>query len=370
LRGPSRQAQASSWDEVDSGCTTAQRSLTVIRRTHARTCRRAALRVACLYRSLSKDVDLPRRNQPPARATGRRGSSRHSSARPALAPRPRIGQHFLADPLIASDIVAAAQLGPNDDVLEIGPGRGALTGELLNAAAHVTAVELDEGLAAALRQRFAGNPRLTVIADSILAHAPDVLLAEGGRRPPYAVVANLPYYITAPVMRHLLERGPRPSRIVVMIQREVAESITGKGAGLSLLGVSVQVFAAAELLFRVPSTAFDPPPKVESAVVRLAVYEQPLVPPDRLDGFFNVVRAGFRNPRKQLHNALASGLWMASGEAPASLEAAGVDPMRRAATLSIAEWSRLHDVYEAVRAGTPLSPGGHASPGDREPLVE
>lgn len=281
----------------------------------------------------------------------RTGSSRQGGRHGPARPRPRIGQHFLTDSLIAHDIVEAAELTPQDDVLEVGPGGGAITHLLLQRAAHVTAVELDEGLAQALRRRHAGEPRLTVIAQSVLATPADLLLAEGGRRPPYVVVANLPYYITAPVMRYFLEEGPRPRRLIVMVQREVAESIAGKGGGLSLLGVSVQVFAAVELLFRVPPRAFEPPPRVESAVVRLTLYDQPLVPESELKGFFNVVRAGFRNPRKQLHNALSGGLWLPAGEAPKLLDAAKIDPMRRAGTLSIADWRRLQQMYEAARPG-------------------
>jgi 16S rRNA (adenine1518-N6/adenine1519-N6)-dimethyltransferase len=275
--------------------------------------------------------------------------------------RPRAGQHFLADPLIATDIVAAADLTPVDDVLEIGPGRGALTAELLAAAAHVTAVELDEVLATELRRRFPSEPRLTVVCASVLSAPPDEFLAEGGRHPPYIVVANLPYYITAPVMRQLLEGGPRPSRLVLMVQREVAEAIAGRH-GLSLLGVSVQVFGAVRELFRVPPSAFRPPPRVDSAVVRIDVYDQPQVPEPELDGFFTVVRAGFRAPRKQLHNALGSGLWLPPGEAPRLLTAAGIEPARRAATLSIAEWLQLYRTYEQRRIGyaSPANTGGDA----------
>lgn len=291
---------------------------------------------------------MPRRNRPSRIATSRASSpARRRTAPPR---RPPAGQHFLADPLIAADIVAAAELTPADDVLEIGPGRGALTADLLATAAHVTAVELDEELALGLRRRFAGDPRLTVVNSSVLAAAPDVFLAEGGRRPPYVVVANLPYYITAPVMRQLLEYGPRPSRLVVMVQREVAEAIGGRH-GLSLLGVSVQVFGSVRELFRVPPSAFDPPPRVDSAVVRIDVYAQPHVPEPEIEGFFSVVRAGYRAPRKQLHNALGSGLWLPPGEASCLLAAAEIDPARRAATLSVEEWRRLYRTYEQRRPG-------------------
>ena len=310
---------------------------------------------------------MPRRNRPAPRRQAS-GSSRQGQ-RPAVR-RPRIGQHFLTDPLIAHDIIKAAELRAGDEVLEVGPGQGALTEGLLERAAHVTAVDLDEQLAERLRRRFAGNARLTVVQSSILDHSPAVFLAEGGRHPPYVVVANLPYYITAPVMRQFLERGPRPCRMVVMVQKEVAESLAGKGEGLSLLGVSVQVFGAVRELFRVPPRAFDPPPRVDSAVVRVDVYDEPLVPATEIEGFFEVVRAGFRSPRKQLHNSLASGLWLPAGEAPALLQQAEIDPMRRPATLSVAEWLALTRAYAvarptfALRGVGPSDEAGFASAGD------
>jgi len=250
--------------------------------------------------------------------------------------------------MIAHDIVAAAELATDEDVLEVGPGRGVLTDLLLERSAHVTAVELDDRLAEQLRGRHAGESRLTVLGGSVLDHGADELLSAGGRRPPYVVVANLPYYITAPVMRHFLERGPRPRRLVVMVQREVAETICGKH-GLSLLAVSVQVFAAPRLLFRVPPQAFRPPPRVDSAVVRLDCFAEPVVPEGELSGFFKVVHAGYRQPRKQLHNSLAGGLWLPAGAAPELLRAAGIDPARRPGTLSIAEWLALYRRYAAMQ---------------------
>jgi 16S rRNA (adenine1518-N6/adenine1519-N6)-dimethyltransferase len=230
-----------------------------------------------------------------------------------------------------------------------------LTDLLLERAAHVTAIELDEGLADALRRRHAGDARLTVVSGSVLDHPPDALLAAGDRHPPYVVVANLPYYITAPVLRHILEGGPRPDRMVVMVQREVADAITARRGNISLLGVSVQVFAAVQPLFRVPPEAFRPPPRVDSAVVRLDCYPSPQVPEADLKDFFQVVQAGFRAPRKQLRNALAAGIWLPHGAAPDLLEAAGIDPMRRAGTLTVADWRRLLSVYRTARtAFTPV----------------
>ncbi|MHB8576736.1 MAG: 16S rRNA (adenine(1518)-N(6)/adenine(1519)-N(6))-dimethyltransferase RsmA [Dehalococcoidia bacterium] len=299
---------------------------------------------------------MPRHNHLQLRRPATAGSSRPSHAKPA-GRRARIGQHFLSDPLIARDIADAADLAPVDEVLEIGPGGGALTEYLIERAAHVTAVELDEEFAARLRRRFAGESRLTVIAASALAHRPDELLAEAGREGPYKVVANLPYYITAPIFRHYLEHGPPPSMMVVTVQREVAESVAGRSGGLSLLGVSVQVFGSVQLLFRVPPRAFTPPPRVESAVIRVDVYERPVVPEAELQGFFQVVRSGFRAPRKQLHNGLGSGLWIPPDMAGPLLESAGIDPGRRPATLSIEDWYRLYSAYEAARPGFGDQPG-------------
>jgi len=298
---------------------------------------------------------VPRRNQPIVRKRSRRGSSRQSGAKTAGGSRPRIGQHFLTNPLTAHDVVDAAALRPDEDVVEVGPGRGAITGLLVERARTVVAVELDEDLASALRRSFSGVASLTVVCESVLAHSPDQVLAEAGREPPYVVVANLPYYITAPVMRHFLEAGPRPQRMIVMVQREVAESIAGMHGGLSLLGISVQVFGAVRVLFRVPPESFTPPPRVDSAVIRIDVYDEPLVPEADLAGFFTVVRSGFRNPRKQLHNALGEGLWLPPAGAGELLQRADIDPIRRAGTLTIEEWLRLYRAYEAAKPAFPLS---------------
>jgi 16S rRNA (adenine1518-N6/adenine1519-N6)-dimethyltransferase len=272
--------------------------------------------------------------------------------------------------MIARDIVDAADISPADDVLEVGPGKGALTEDLLGRAAHVTSVELDEDLATSLRRRFAGESRLTVVAANVLDHRPDELLSEGGRTGAYKVVANLPYYITAPIMRHFLERGPRPEAMVVMVQREVAENIAGVGGSMTLLGVSVQVFGSAKLLFRVPPRAFTPPPRVDSAIVRVNVYPVPLVPVPELEGFFRLVRAGFRGPRKQLHNALGSGLWLPPGAASPLIASAGIDPERRPGTLSVDDWYRLYAAYERARPAFAAHQAAHATDDDLDPVSD
>lgn len=234
---------------------------------------------------------------------------------------------------------------PGGFVLEIGAGTGQLTAALLEAGHQVVALEIEDRLVAHLHRRFAGNSRLRVLQ----ADARDADLAQilpGGA--PFAVAGNLPYFAANPIIRHLLEGERRPVEAVVMVQREVARELAAPAGHLSLLAVSVQVYAAAEILFDVPPEAFDPPPAVWSSVVRLALRSEPLVPPARLGAFFELVSRTFRNPRKQIHNALARGTWLPPGGADEALAAADVDPTRRPETLSIAEWLRLLDACQAV----------------------
>ncbi len=256
-----------------------------------------------------------------------------------------LGQNFLALPAYAERIVAAAGLAPGDTVLEVGPGPGVLTGRLaaqVGAGGRVVAVELDERFVALLRREHAETPQVQIVHADILKHAPARLLAsEEAGAPPYVVVANLPYYITSHALRHLLESDPPPLRAVLMVQKEVAERIVAAPGDLSVLGVSVQYYAEPQLLFTVPAAAFYPAPKVESAVVRLVVRPQPAVPDVPRARFFRVVRAGFGQKRKQLANSLSGGLALPKAEAARLLTAAGIDPARRAETLSLDEWGAL-----------------------------
>lgn len=293
--------------------------------------------------SLSRFAAMPRRNASarkpmPARATVT-----------SVRPRKALGQHFLHDAEILERIVREGGFGPDDQVIEVGGGTGELTERLARAAGRVISVELDETLCRLLRARMEPFPNTAVICTNILDHTPSAILAEGGGHKPYAVAGNVPYYITNPIVRNFLTSGDRPTRLVLLVQREVAESMAAEPGKLSLLGVSVQVFGAARILFNVPAKAFLPPPKVESAVVRIDVYPEPRVPPEEEEPFFQVVRAGFRNPRKQLHNAVAGGLWLPPDSAPNLLAAAGIDPMRRAQTLSIDEWLTLTRAYAAFK---------------------
>lgn len=247
-----------------------------------------------------------------------------------------LGQNFLVDPNILDRIVDAAEIESTDTVLEVGPGLGLLTQALTRRAHRVVAVELDKRMIALLGETLAGIDNVEIVPADILEVDPAALA--GG---PYLVVANLPYYITSPILRHFLEASRQPERLVVMVQKEVADRIVARPGKMSLLGVSVQVYGKPRIVTVVPPSSFLPAPEVSSAVLRIDVRPEPLVEPGERAWFFKVVSAGFSQPRKQLHNALAQGLWFEPGGATAALEAAGIDPMRRAQTLTIEEWLRL-----------------------------
>lgn len=285
---------------------------------------------------------MPRRNAAVSRRTPARRPSLPSPPRKAL------GQHFLHDADVLDRIVREGGVQAGEQVLEVGGGTGELTERLARVAGHLVTVELDETLCRHLRARMASYPNCAVLCANVLDHRPEDLLAEGSGRPPYALAGNIPYYITNPIFRRFLTAAARPVRMVLLVQREVAESIAAGPGKMSLLGVSVQLYGTVRVLFRVPPEAFTPPPKVESAVVRVDVHPRPVVDVDE-ERYFEVVRAGFRNPRKQLHNSLAQGLWLPPDTAPDILQHAGIDPMRRAQTLSLEEWAVLSRTYTAFK---------------------
>ena len=268
---------------------------------------------------------------------------------PAAKPRKALGQHFLGDSRILNRILAAADLMPQDVVLEIGPGRGVLTRQLVRRAARVIAVELDAALAASLPARLGHPSNLEVIAAD--ARTVD-LPARLGAPTPYKVIANLPYYAANPILRRLLEMDAawHPQLMTVMVQREVAESIAAVPGKMSLLSVAVQYYAIPRLICAVPPSAFRPPPKVASAVVRLDLRPQPAVAVADTAAFFALVRAGFAAPRKQLRNSLSHGLNRPGHCLDPLLAAAGIDSRRRAETLSLEEWAALYQAAAAAGA--------------------
>ncbi|MGQ9927212.1 MAG: 16S rRNA (adenine(1518)-N(6)/adenine(1519)-N(6))-dimethyltransferase RsmA [Chloroflexaceae bacterium] len=262
-----------------------------------------------------------------------------------LRPARGMGQNFLIDPLALAAIVEAAALQPDDLVIEVGPGLGVLTWELTRRAGLTIAVELDKRLAARLRDEFAGAPLRIVQAD-VLRVIPGELLAAAERQPPYKLVANLPYAITAPVLRHFLEAREPPDLSVVLVQWEVAERITAAPGDLSVLAHAVQLYATPEIITRVPASSFYPQPAVDSAVLRLRRRDVLPVEVADVQALFRVIKAGFLHPRKQLGNTLVSGLTalgikVSRAQALVALERAGIAPTRRAETVTLAEWAAL-----------------------------
>ena len=252
-------------------------------------------------------------------------------------PKKSLGQNFLHDPNALDKIVATAGIAPEDAVLEVGPGTGALTTRLAQVAKRLVTVEVDDRLAPILESQLAPYPHIEIIWQDILQVDVAALFAPG----PYVVVANLPYYITSAILRHLLESRHRPRRLVLMVQTEVAERIVAKPDEMSILAVSVQYYGKPRIATRLKPAAFWPRPDVDSAVLTIDTYAQPSVnvADERL--FFQVVRAGFGQKRKQLKNALGSNLHLDSEQTASIFDLAGLDGRRRAETLTLVEWATL-----------------------------
>jgi len=269
--------------------------------------------------------------------------------RHGLRPNKRLGQNFLIDPVALGRIVQIAEIDPQDAVLEIGPGLGGLTRLLAERARSVVAVEIDANLIGPLREVVAGMENVKIVQGDILGLDPAELIEADPEQagPGYLVVANIPYYITSALIRHLLEARVQPTRMVLTVQREVADRLTAEPGDMSLLALSVQVYGQPEIKARIPAGAFFPPPNVDSAVVRIDLYPEPRIPAQDLDFFFRLAKAGFSQKRKTLRNTLAGGMRWSKEAAGEALESAGIDPMRRAETLSLDEWARLVEVVRA-----------------------
>ena len=285
--------------------------------------------------------------------------SRIKAALRALDLRPTrgMGQNFLLDAYALDQIVEAAELAPNDTVLEVGPGLGVLTWELLQRAGHVIAVELDRRLVARLHEEFDSEPRLTIVQSDILRITPEAALQAGGagERTAYKLVANLPYAITSAALRHFLEAEAAPTLLVVLVQWEVAERIVAKPGDLSVLAHSVQIYAEPEIIARVPSNSFLPAPAVDSAILRLRVRDQPLAPRSQITPLLRLIKSGHLQARKKLSNSLPGGLAAMGAPLPkeqvvAALESSSIDPNRRAETVAFAEWQRLFAALYGAKA--------------------
>lgn len=308
-------------------------------------------------------------------------SQRHRAARQfEVRPKKRLGQHFLTDRAVVECILSAAGLSADDVVVEVGPGTGILTDALARSGATVIAVELDSRMVALLRKRLIAFPNVRVVHGDILKVSPQELLGETLRTSGagYKVVANLPYYIASPVLSHFLDRPPRPSRMVIMVQKEVGEAIAATPGKMRLLSVKTQLYSSPSIVCHVPAASFRPPPKVDSVVLRLDVYAEPPVQIPDTESFLDIVMHGFSAPRKQIRNSLAHSLQLAADLVDRLLRQAGVEGNRRAETLSLEEWRRLREVFaphldradsaSSAQSGTGCShpdirPGGPGGPG-------
>ena len=267
----------------------------------------------------------------------------HYSSRKAL------GQHYLIDQDVLNTIVEAAELVPSDTVIEVGPGPGNMTKKLVAGAGTVIAIEIDPVLAGALPRKLGDPANLTIVnGDARTADLSGLDLAEGG----YKMVSNLPYYAAAPILRRFLEgSGPRPSTMVVMVQREVAASIIAHDGRMSLLAIAIQLYGAPKHVCDVPPGAFRPQPKVTSSVIRIDVLPQLAVDVADTQKFFDMVRAGFAAPRKQLHNSLSYGLSITAQQAGELLDHVGLDPKLRPENLTLADWARLYQANVHLKIG-------------------
>lgn len=259
-----------------------------------------------------------------------------------LRPQKSLGQNFLADHNALLKIVQDSGVGPEDRVLEIGAGLGSLTRLLAARAASVVAVEIDPHFFPALRSVMEPFDNVRLILGDILEIEPGELFKESS----YKVVANIPYYITSAVIRHLLEAEVRPERIVLTMQREVAERILNKDEKMSLLSLSVQVYGEAYIASQIPAECFYPRPKVDSTVLVIDVDQEPRLNRDEITRLFNLAHLAFNQKRKMLRSSLRPVLGEDLETVSAVLAEAGIDPRQRPETLSLKDWIRLVEVVE------------------------
>ncbi|HRQ40769.1 MAG TPA: 16S rRNA (adenine(1518)-N(6)/adenine(1519)-N(6))-dimethyltransferase RsmA [Chloroflexota bacterium] len=258
-----------------------------------------------------------------------------------LEPKKSLGQNFLFDENVLARIVDAAEVGAADEVLEIGPGLGALTRLLAQRARRVVAVELDDRFLPILHNELEELTNVQVVHGDILAQEPGMLFEK-----PYKVVANVPYYITGAILRHLLAAAHKPELMVLTVQKEVAERLTAVPPHMSLLAVSVQFYGRVQTVTTIKAGAFWPRPDVDSAVVRVELGQARPLPLPEEELFFRIVRAGFSQKRKQLQNNLRQ-LGLGKEEVAQWLAVAGVDGRRRAETLTLPEWLTLYHTFPA-----------------------
>lgn len=263
-----------------------------------------------------------------------------------LRPKRSLGQNFLADESALLRIVSCAELSANDAVLEIGPGLGSLTRYLALQARWVVAVELDSRLFPILQEVLSAFSNVRLVQGDILDLDPASLMDA----PDYLVVANIPYYITSALIRHLIESTRPPRRMILTVQEEVARRICARAGEMNLLALSVQLYGEPQIVARIPAGAFYPPPKVDSAVVRIDLLPAPRLPPPWVDLLFKLARAAFSQKRKTLRNALSAGMGWSHQQVESILSSAGIPPERRAETLDLEDWKRIVRVVASGEA--------------------
>lgn len=258
-----------------------------------------------------------------------------------IKPKKSLGQNFLVEAAGLNKVIDAAQLQPEDEVLEIGAGLGSLTYLLAQSVRQVVAVEIDKTILPPLREALANFENVQIIEGDILEKNPDELM----QGKDYVVVANIPYYISSAIIRHLMEATNRPKRVVLTVQKEVAERVIARDGKMSLLSLSVQVFGQVSMAGVIPAGSFLPAPDVDSAVLKIDLYPEPLIPLANEKQFFKIAHAGFSQKRKTLRNSLSGGLGMTALQTEEILAKAQIDPQRRAETLTIPEWNKLTEIY-------------------------
>ena len=254
----------------------------------------------------------------------------------------KIGQHFLTNEAVPGIIIEAADLSSKDTVLEIGPGLGVLTDKMATIVGDLYAIEIDRVLANKLKQKYSNRDNVHIInADILQIDLSQILTAEID----YKVVANLPYYITSPILNYFVHGKFKPVSMVIMLQKEVGDSIVAGDGNLSVLSISMRIYTIPKLIAYIPPQSFYPEPKVHSAIIRLDFLSRPSIEVDNIENFLHFVNRGFASPRKYISNSLAAGLKIETNEAAQLLEKADIETIKRAENLTLEQWRNLYELY-------------------------
>jgi 16S rRNA (adenine1518-N6/adenine1519-N6)-dimethyltransferase len=244
-----------------------------------------------------------------------------------------LGQNFLMDANVVKKIVQTANPRINECIIEIGPGLGILTEELAKTKAAITSIEIDSKLISLLKNELKNYSNIKIINKDALKFSPP--------KCQYKVVANLPYYITSPLISHFLNAKNKPKKLVILIQKEVAEKICAKSPNLNVLAINVQVFGKPKIIMKVSKKSFYPIPKVDSAVLEIKMHKQPLIKEKNIKKFFKIVHAGFSQKRKTILNALSNNLSIKTEKIKEALKKCPIKSTERAQNLTIEDWEKL-----------------------------